>query len=116
MSHAISFHLTSSHFLTGLLVMALVFFVWPTNARGQAEELPTIEEKTSGMEAMPGFVNLYWDDATGSLFWKIDELDAEFLYQSPWDPGSEAIRSESTEGSFEGPTSWRSSGSVPVYS
>ena len=81
MSHAISFHPTSSHFLTGLLVMALVFFVWPTDARGQAEELPTIEEKTSGMEAMPGFVNLYWDDATGSLVWEIDELDAEFLYQ-----------------------------------
>ena len=30
------------------------------------EPTPTIEEKTAGMQAIPGFVPLYWDDAPGS--------------------------------------------------
>ena len=30
---------------------------------------------------MEGFFNLYWDDGAGALFWEIDDLDTEFLYQ-----------------------------------
>ncbi|MEQ9401058.1 MAG: zinc-dependent metalloprotease [Longimicrobiales bacterium] len=48
---------------------------------GQGTDLPTIEAKTAGMQAMEGFFDLYWDEGTGSLFWEIAELDTEFLYQ-----------------------------------
>ena len=42
---------------------------------------PTIEARTQGMEHIEGFFDLYWDEATGSLFWEIPELETEFLYQ-----------------------------------
>lgn len=51
-------------------------------AQGQARvSPPSIAERTTGMTAMPGFFTLYWDDAAGKLFWEIDKLDTEFLYQ-----------------------------------
>ncbi len=46
-----------------------------------AQDLPSIEDHTEGTTAMAGFFNLYWDDATGSLYWEIADLDSEFLYQ-----------------------------------
>jgi hypothetical protein len=33
------------------------------------------------MTQMDGLFDLYWDNANGSLFWEISELDTEFLYQ-----------------------------------
>ncbi len=81
MSYSTAFHLIRSRALRAGLAVALIFLVWPNSARGQGGELPTIEEKTKGMEALPGFFDLYWDDSTGSLFWEIEELDTEFLYQ-----------------------------------
>lgn len=65
-------HRLAASFLV-LLATAL-----PLEAR---QSLPSISEHTSGMEQMAGFFNLYWDEATGSLFWEIDRLDTEFLYQ-----------------------------------
>ncbi len=50
-------------------------------AAAQTRPIPTIAERTAGMRAMPGYFTLYWDDATGKLFWEIDKLDVEFLYQ-----------------------------------
>ncbi|HEX4931632.1 MAG TPA: zinc-dependent metalloprotease, partial [Gemmatimonadaceae bacterium] len=47
----------------------------------QARSVPTIAERTAGMKAMPGFFALYWDEATARLYWEIDRLDTEFLYQ-----------------------------------
>jgi hypothetical protein len=32
------------------------------------------------MELREGFFDLYWDEATGKIFWKIDSFDREFLY------------------------------------
>ncbi len=63
------------------LAVALAVLVGPIRVQGQGSELPTIEEETEGLQAITGFFNLYWDDATGSLFWEIGELDSEFLYQ-----------------------------------
>jgi hypothetical protein len=45
-----------------------------------AQELPGIADHTSGMTAMQGFFDLYWDESTGKLFWEIDQLDTEFIY------------------------------------
>ncbi|MFC1500034.1 zinc-dependent metalloprotease [Candidatus Zixiibacteriota bacterium] len=41
---------------------------------------PTIEEKTSGMTALEGFFDLYWDERSGRLFWEIDRFEEEFLH------------------------------------
>ena len=57
-------------------------FVAPAEPAGVAqEELPSIERKTEGMRRLDGFFDLYWDQATGRLFWEIDRWDTEFLYQ-----------------------------------
>ncbi|MFP3947293.1 MAG: zinc-dependent metalloprotease [Longimicrobiales bacterium] len=56
----------------------------PAGVSGPTQEattLPTIETRTDGMDRMEGLFDLYWDDATGSLFWEIAELETEFLYQ-----------------------------------
>ena len=45
------------------------------------DALPSIAEKTEGTDAVEGFFNLYWDDATGVLYWEIDPGAGEFLYQ-----------------------------------
>ncbi|HSF15074.1 MAG TPA: zinc-dependent metalloprotease [Vicinamibacteria bacterium] len=43
--------------------------------------IPSIEEETDGMQHLEGFFDVYWDEATGHLYWEIDKLDTEFLYQ-----------------------------------
>ena len=60
------------------LALALALALLPSSALAQT---PTIEVHTSGMQRIDGFFDLYWDDAAGSIFWEIDRLDTEFLYQ-----------------------------------
>ncbi len=82
MFHESSLYATRVRLTSVGLIVALTFFVHPTDGVGQpADGLPSIEERTSGMEAISGFFDLYWEEATGSLFWEIDELDTQFLYQ-----------------------------------
>lgn len=57
-------------------VIALLFFF---NTQAQAQ--PSIEEAVNGFSPMEGYFNLYWDEAEGKLYWEIDKLDSEFLYQ-----------------------------------
>ncbi len=42
--------------------------------------LPTIAQKTRGMQAMPGFFNIYWDARAGKVWLEISKFDSEFLY------------------------------------
>lgn len=42
--------------------------------------LPTIARKTRGMQAMPGFFNLYWEARAGKLWLEIANFDSDFLY------------------------------------
>jgi hypothetical protein len=54
----------------------------PAPAAGQeSEELPSIRDKTRGMERLEGYFDLYWDDATGKLYLEIEQWDTEFLHQ-----------------------------------
>lgn len=46
-----------------------------------AQSLPSIEETVAGTDAITGYFNLYWDEDTGKMYWEIDKLDTEFLYQ-----------------------------------
>ncbi len=63
----------------GLVTTGLLF--GPALSPIQAQQLPSIAERTAGMTAIEGFFNLHWDDATGRMYWEIDKLDTEFIYQ-----------------------------------
>ena len=79
--HAIPLRARRIRPLTGMLTLLVALALLPAAVRAQATELPSIEDRISGLTAMEGFFNLYWDDGTGALFWEIDDLDTEFLYQ-----------------------------------
>jgi hypothetical protein len=67
--------------LFAALLCAIIAAVAPATVSAQARAIPSIAERTAGMTAKPGYFTLYWDEATGKLFWEIDKLDTEFLYQ-----------------------------------
>ena len=50
------------------------------SARAQTSPLPSIAEKTSGMEHMDGFLPLYWDADLGQLWMEIPQLDAQMIH------------------------------------
>ena len=50
------------------------------NESDDHKPLPTITQKTRGMQAMPGFFNIYWDARAGKVWLEISKFDAEFLY------------------------------------
>ncbi len=64
-------------FLSVLAVVLLPLWVSESNA----QPLPSISEAVSDANAMEGYFNLYWNESTGKLYWEIDKLDTEFLYQ-----------------------------------
>jgi hypothetical protein len=45
-------------------------------------DLPEIAAHTNGMQHMPGFKNLYWDDDRGRLYLEVAEPDQPFIYVS----------------------------------
>jgi len=51
------------------------------SAFSHAQTLPTIEDTVANAELMEGYFDLYWDASSGKMYWEIDELDVEFLYQ-----------------------------------
>jgi hypothetical protein len=67
------------------LLLVLAALLWAAPAGAQDDDstdapLPTIAEKTDGLERMDGFVPLYWDAKTGTLWMEISRFDAPFLY------------------------------------
>ncbi|MEJ2217808.1 MAG: DUF5117 domain-containing protein, partial [Gemmatimonadota bacterium] len=48
--------------------------------RPQQGALPTIEQKTQGMEKKDGLLPLYWDEAAGKLWLEIPRQDMEVIY------------------------------------
>jgi len=46
-----------------------------------AQKLPDIVDKTKDMKKQEGFVNYYWEDATGKIWLEIKKNDQEILYQ-----------------------------------
>lgn len=45
-----------------------------------AADLPSIGDKTRGMEKHEGYFTYYWDDANGKIWLEIDRMDQPFLY------------------------------------
>lgn len=49
--------------------------------RTQAKDaMPSIEDKTEGMENRPGFFDFYWDKEEGEVWLLVEKWDSEFLY------------------------------------
>ncbi|MGY8779343.1 MAG: DUF5117 domain-containing protein, partial [Longimicrobiales bacterium] len=68
-----------------ILAFTIAIFTVPVLAQraggaGQAGPLPSIAEKTEGMEQMEGFLPLYWDTSLGQLWMEIPQLDTEMVH------------------------------------
>ena len=67
-----------------LVCVVLVQAQQPGGGRGGAGaapgRVPTIEERTSGMQKMEGYFPMYWDERAGALWLEIPRLDADFLF------------------------------------
>ncbi len=71
-----------SRLLSNALPGVICVAVAATGAKAQtiASALPSIADKTKGMEKRDGYFPLYWDGANGKVFLEIPRLDSEFLY------------------------------------
>src|SRR5688572_8453512 len=51
---------------------------------GGAQPAPvqTIEARTTGLQKIDGYMPLYWDEKTGSLWMEINKFDTELLYST----------------------------------
>lgn len=61
--------------------VALVLVLAQFSIHAQAQNLPSIADTVANANRMEGYFNLYWDEASGKMYWEIDKLDTEFLYQ-----------------------------------
>ncbi len=66
--------------LCTLTFAACALLLWAP-PRTEAQQLPSIAEKTAGTTRIEGFFTLYWDEAAGTMHWEIDKLGTEFIYQ-----------------------------------
>ena len=67
----------------GFILDAIVFTAFLlTPIVSVAQGLPTIEEKTAGMQVIDGHFPMYWDESTGVLWLEISRFDTEELYLS----------------------------------
>ena len=70
---------------TTLVAFALTLAAQQPGGRGgagaaAAGRVPSIEERTAGMQKLDGYFPLYWDERTGSLWLEIARFDSDFLY------------------------------------
>jgi len=71
-----------------LLIVAVAVLLVPSalaqegRGGGASEPLPSIEDKTAGLEKMDGFMPLYWNADLGQLWMEIPMLDTDVLYVS----------------------------------
>ncbi|HEX9728442.1 MAG TPA: zinc-dependent metalloprotease [Gemmatimonadales bacterium] len=68
-----------------LALIVPLFLVLPAAAVAQARRaetgaLPTIEEKTAGMQRIEGFFPLYWDAGMGTLYMELARFNTEVLH------------------------------------
>src|SRR5262245_65749970 len=50
--------------------------------RAASGPMQTIDARTSGFQKLDGYMPLYWDDKTGSLWMEINKRDTEMLYST----------------------------------
>src|SRR5579864_368983 len=68
--------------LASLFLIATVLPVAAQNMKtdSEAKPLPSIDQKTTGLQKLPGFFTYYWDARQGKIWLQIDKWDTEFLY------------------------------------
>src|SRR5579864_1963725 len=77
-----------------VLLAAATIALAQANAPGStAKPLPSISEKTAGMEKLAGFFPYYWDAREGKIWVEIGKWDSSFLYVEslPYGVGSNDI-------------------------
>ena len=81
---------------TRMILVTLAFLAMPVGfsatspvglSARQTADLPSIAEKTEGMESIDGFLPLYWDEDRGQLWMEIPELDLEMIHFSGFGAG-----------------------------
>ncbi len=81
---------------TRMILVTLAFLAIPVGfsatspvglSATQTADLPSIAEKTEGMESIDGFLPLYWDEDRGQLWMEIPELDLEMIHFSGFGAG-----------------------------
>jgi Met-zincin/Domain of unknown function (DUF5117) len=68
--------------VTVLLCAALAAQAPADRPSGQSGPIQTIDARTTGFQKLDGYMPLYWDQKTGSLWMEIDKLDSETLYST----------------------------------
>ena len=63
------------------LIAALALTAAGTAMAADEKETPSIADRVDGMTPLEGFVDLYWDEATGRLFLELGRPGREMLYQ-----------------------------------
>ena len=74
-----SFAAIAAAFCFGLVLAPHALEAQGRGGAGNAR-IPSIEERTAGLQKMDGFFPLYWEERTGNLLLEIPRLDSEFLY------------------------------------
>ena len=70
-------------FVFAFFAVLLILGGGPAGAQnGDGADLPTINEKTEGMEKRDGYVPVYWDADTGTLWLEVSRFETNFLYVS----------------------------------
>jgi hypothetical protein len=62
------------------IAIALVLTAGPARAQDEPKPLPPIPEKVAGLQALEGFLPLYWDEREGKLWLEINRWNTELLY------------------------------------
>ena len=70
----------SALFVLMMLVICAGTFAQGRGAADAAGPLPTIAQKTTGMQKFDGYFPFYWDARGGKIWLVIDKWDSEFLY------------------------------------
>ncbi|MGH9346189.1 MAG: zinc-dependent metalloprotease [Vicinamibacterales bacterium] len=63
----------------GISLLALLVWLFAPLAAAQAPT-PSIDDKTTGLQKLDGFLPLYWDNRAGTLWLEIPRFDVELLY------------------------------------
>jgi hypothetical protein len=71
-----------SSLLLAVLLLPAFSAAAPPDTKSADAATPSITEKTSATQKLPGYFNLYWDSKAGKLWLEIDKWNTEFLYQS----------------------------------
>ncbi|HAK55807.1 MAG TPA: peptidase [Acidobacteria bacterium] len=62
-------------------ILLVAVLAWTAMAAPTYAQLPSIEQQTTGLQQLGGYVPLHWDANEGRLYLEIDRFDTELLYQ-----------------------------------